>query len=76
MAQHPRQNCPLEQPRSKRGELALKVDLVVKSVRPNAWRGYQPKENMIKAALLPLLGNNIEEVERIFKIIYQQTGDY
>lgn len=57
-------------------ELALKVDSVVKSVRPNAWRGYQPKENIIKAALFPLLGNNIEEVERIFKIIYQQTGDY
>jgi len=57
-------------------ELALKVDSAVKLVRPNAWRGYQPKENIIKAAMLPLLGNNVEEVERIFKIIYQQTGDY
>jgi len=57
-------------------ELALKVDAAVKSVRPNAWRGYQPKENMIKAALLPLLGNSVEEVERVFKIIYQQTADY
>ncbi|CAG1013068.1 Type-1 restriction enzyme R protein [Anaerolineales bacterium] len=57
-------------------ELALKVDAAVKSVRPNSWRGYQPKENIIKATLLPLLGNSVEEVERIFKIIYQQTGDY
>jgi len=57
-------------------ELALKVDAAVKSVRPNAWRGYQPKENMIKAAMLPLLGNSVEEVERVFKIIYQQTADY
>lgn len=54
-------------------ELALNVDSAVMLVRPNAWRGYQPKENIIKAAMLPLLGNNVEEVERIFKIIYQQT---
>jgi type I restriction enzyme, R subunit len=54
-------------------DLALKVDEAVRSVRPNAWRGYQPKENIIKAAMLPLLGDNVEEVERIFKIIYQQN---
>lgn len=53
-------------------ELALKVDEAIKASRPNDWRGYQPKENIIKAALLPLLGS-VEEVERIFKIIYQQT---
>jgi type I restriction enzyme R subunit len=53
--------------------LALKIDEAVKRVRPNAWRGYQPKENIIKAAMLPLLDNNVEEVERIFKIIFQQN---
>ena len=53
--------------------LALQIDEAVKRVRPNAWRGYQPKENIIKAAMLPLLDNNVEEVERIFKIIFQQN---
>jgi type I restriction enzyme R subunit len=52
--------------------LALKIDAAVKTVRPNAWRGVQPKENVIKAALLPLLGS-VEEVERIFAIIKQQA---
>lgn len=52
-------------------ELALKVDAAIKASRPSDWRGYQPKENIIKAALFPLLGS-VEEVERIFKIIYQQ----
>ena len=55
-------------------ELALKIDNAVKSVRPDSWRGNQTKENQIKReALMPLLDNNIEEVQRIFKIIYQQT---
>jgi type I restriction enzyme R subunit len=52
-------------------ELALKIDETVKKSRPDSWRGYQPKENTIKAALLPLLGNEAE-VERIFLIIKAQ----
>jgi len=50
-------------------DLALKVDETVRRVRPNAFRGNKVKENVIKAALLPLLGNNQAEVERIFLII-------
>lgn len=50
-------------------ELALQVDETVRRVRPNAFRGNQAKENVIKAALLPLLGNDAAEVERIFHII-------
>jgi type I restriction enzyme, R subunit len=57
-------------------DLALKVDEAIKRVRPNDWRGYQPKENIIKSALLPLLGNSAEEVERIFKIIFQKDNGY
>ena len=49
--------------------LALKIDETVRRVRPNAFRGNQAKENVIKAALLPLLGNDRAEVERIFLII-------
>jgi len=54
-------------------DLTLKVDETVQRVRPNAFRGNQAKENVIKAALLPLLGNDPAEVERIFLIIKAQT---
>jgi type I restriction enzyme R subunit len=53
--------------------LALKVDQTVRTVKPNAFRGNQARENIIKAALLPLLGNDKSEVERIFKIIVAQS---
>jgi type I restriction enzyme R subunit len=53
--------------------LALRIDETVKRVRPNAFRGNQAKENVIKRALLPLLGNDRDEVERIFLIIKAQT---
>ena len=56
-----------------RSALALKIDETVRRVRPNAFRGNQAKENVIKAALLPLLGNDQAEVERIFLIIKAQT---
>ena len=56
-------------------ELALKVDAAVKEARPDSWRGNQVKENMVKAALLPLLGDDAAEVERVFLIIKAQ-GEY
>ena len=52
--------------------LAIKIDETVKRVRPDAWRGHQAKENIIKGKLLPLLGNDMAEVERIFLIIKAQ----
>jgi type I restriction enzyme R subunit len=52
--------------------LALKIDETVRQVRPNAFRGNQAKENVIKAALFPLLEKNPMEVERIFQIIKAQ----
>ena len=53
--------------------LALRIDEAVRRVRPDDWRGHQAKENQIKReALLPLLGNDASEVERVFKIIFQQ----
>jgi type I restriction enzyme R subunit len=54
-------------------ELALRIDETVKRVRPNGFRGVQAKENVIKSALLPLIGNSEPEVERIFLIIAAQT---
>jgi type I restriction enzyme, R subunit len=52
--------------------LALKIDETVRRVRPNAFRGNQAKENVIKRALLPLLGSDRAEVERVFLIIKAQ----
>jgi len=52
--------------------LALTIDATVRRVRPDEWRGHQARENEIKRALLPLLGGNVAEVERIFLIVKQQ----
>ncbi len=54
-------------------EPALKIDETVRHVKPNAFRGNQAKENVIKAALMPLLNNEKDEVERVFLIIAAQT---
>ena len=53
--------------------LALAIDATVRRVRPDDWRGHQARENEIKRALLPLLHNETQEVERIFLIIKQQS---
>ena len=54
------------------GLLALAIDETVRRVRPDDWRGHQARENEIKRALLPLLHNDAQEVERIFLIIKAQ----
>lgn len=54
-------------------KLAVLIDETVCLARPNAWRGNKAKENVIKKALLPLLGNSAAEVERIFLIIQAQA---
>ncbi len=51
-------------------QLAVKIDETVKRTRPDAWRGVQPREQVIKAALYEILQNE-SEVERIFLIIKQ-----
>ena len=53
-------------------ELAIKIDEIVKTIRPDDWRGIQAREQVIKAALYGVLQNKAE-VERIFLIIKQQT---
>ena len=55
-------------------DLALKIDEQVRQVRPDKWRGVKAKENIIKGALLRLLGD-ATEVERVFLILYAQ-GEY
>jgi len=56
--------------------LALKVDETVQQVKPDDFRGTRAKENVIKAALYPLLGNDTEEVERIYRIIAEPKNEY
>ena len=53
-------------------DLTLRIDETIRRRRPDEWRGNQPRENIIKAALLPLLDNDVAEVERIFLIIKAQ----
>jgi type I restriction enzyme R subunit len=52
--------------------LALKIDEVVKTVRPDGWRGIQAREQVIKAALYGVL-QDVAEVERIFLIVKAQA---
>ncbi|WP_029907541.1 type I restriction endonuclease subunit R [Caulobacter sp. UNC358MFTsu5.1] len=52
-------------------ELALRVDHAVKDARPDGWRGVEPKERVIKAAMYDVLGEEAE-VERVFAIIKAQ----
>ena len=50
---------------------ALEIDAVVKKNRPDDWRGIQAREQVVKSALYSVLKDQ-DEVERIFKIIFQQ----
>jgi type I restriction enzyme R subunit len=52
-------------------QLALNIDEAVRRVRPDAWRGVQAREQVIKAELYKLL-KDVAEVERIFLIIKAQ----
>jgi len=50
---------------------ALQIDAAVKKARPDDWRGIQAREQIVKGALYSIL-KDYDEVERIFKIIFQQ----
>ena len=51
--------------------LALQIDATVKQVRPDDWRGVEPRERVIKHALFGII-QDVAEVERIFLIIKAQ----
>jgi type I restriction enzyme, R subunit len=53
-------------------DLAMKLDAIVKKVRPDGWRGIKAREQVIKEALYRILGD-VSEVERIFPIIEAQS---
>ena len=50
-------------------KLAMEIDRTVKKVRSDGWRGIKTRENVIKGALMPLFGDDMAAVERIFLII-------
>ena len=52
-------------------DLALSLDYVVKSVRPDGWRGVQAREQIVKSALYGIL-QDVAAVERIFLIVKAQ----
>lgn len=52
--------------------VALKIDAVVREVRPDGWRGVQAREQVIKTALFGVLQDKAE-VERVFLIIKAQA---
>ncbi len=53
-------------------KLALTIHDKIIKVKPDGWRGNEPRENMIKAGLYEIL-KDFEEVERIFAIVKQQA---
>jgi type I restriction enzyme R subunit len=53
-------------------DLSLRIDAEVRRVRPDSWRGVHAREQVIKAALYRILGDEAE-VERIFPIIKAQS---
>ena len=51
--------------------LALKIDEAIRVSRPDGWRGVQSREQTVKRAIYDVL-KDVDEVERIFKIVFQQ----
>ncbi|MDQ3000199.1 MAG: HsdR family type I site-specific deoxyribonuclease [Fibrobacterota bacterium] len=56
-------------------DLAQRIDAAVKQSRPDAWRGHEPKERIIKGAMYTVLQDE-QEVERLFQIIRQHLEEY
>lgn len=56
-------------------DLATQIDQAIKCVCPDSWRGIQARENIIKAELYNILGDEVR-VERIFLVIKAQVGEY
>lgn len=56
-------------------EIACAIDAKVRAVKHADFRGNKAKENVIKAALMPLVNNDAELVEEVFRVIAAQ-GEY
>ncbi|MBC8507624.1 MAG: restriction endonuclease subunit R, partial [Chloroflexi bacterium] len=56
-------------------ELSLEIDAAIKAKRPDGWRGIQAREQVVKKAIYDIV-QDIDEVERIFKIIEAPRNGY
>lgn len=52
-------------------EQTVRIDLTIKEVRPDGWRGVQAKEQVIKAALYEIL-QDTKAVDEVFNIVSAQ----
>ncbi len=53
-------------------ETALKLDIAIKTHRPDGWRGVVAREQMVKQAMFEVL-KDIREVNRLFPIVVAQS---
>ena len=56
----------------KNESLALEIHESIMNNKPDSWRGNEPRERVIKAAIFLIIKNE-QEVERIFEIVKQQA---
>jgi len=56
-------------------KLALELDAAIKLSRNDDWRGNQAREQVVKKAIFDVL-KDVDEVEHIFKIVFQQKNEY
>lgn len=56
----------------KNKNLAIELHQKILLVKPDGWKGNEPKEKVIKGALYEIL-NDVDEVERIFAIVKEQV---
>ncbi len=56
-------------------ELSLAIDTAVNKNRPDGWRGIKAREQVIKKSIYDIL-QDVDEVERIFKIIEAPNNGY
>ncbi|MEQ8843496.1 MAG: type I restriction endonuclease subunit R [Phycisphaerales bacterium] len=55
-------------------ELATKIDAAVRGAKGDGFRNNPVRQRQIKAALMPLLGDDQERVERLYRVIEAQEG--
>lgn len=57
---------------NKNESLAIEIHESIMKNKPDSWRGNEPRERVIKAAIYKIVKNE-QEVERIFEIVKQQV---
>jgi len=77
LAQEPPSNdpsAPSPADDTRRLQLALEIDQVMRERAPAGWKGDQAREAEVLNALFPLLGKNREATRALFQLVKQQPG--